>query len=59
MRSAGLAAAGPMTQFPQPFPLGRLARPDELTQAVLFLASPAASYITATLLPVDGDYTVS
>ena len=59
MRSAGLAATGPMMQVPQHFPLGRLARPVELTQAVLFLASPAASYITAALLPVDGDYTVS
>jgi 3-oxoacyl-[acyl-carrier protein] reductase len=35
-------------------PEGRLARPDELGAAVLFLASPMASYIRGTCLPVEG-----
>ncbi|TYP79096.1 SDR family NAD(P)-dependent oxidoreductase [Paenibacillus methanolicus] len=35
-------------------PLGRLAEPDEIASAVLFLAGRQASFITGAALPVDG-----
>jgi len=39
------------------YPLGRLVSPVEVANAVLFLASPAASGITGTVLPVDAGLT--
>jgi len=38
-------------------PLGRIGTIDEVSAAVLFLASPAASLITGSSLLVDGGYT--
>lgn len=39
-------------------PLRRMARPEELADAVTFLASRRASFITGTLLAVDGGYSI-
>jgi NAD(P)-dependent dehydrogenase (short-subunit alcohol dehydrogenase family) len=43
--------------FEEKHPLGRIAAPEEVAQAILFLASPAASFITGACLPVDGGIT--
>lgn len=37
-------------------PMARLGRPEEIRGAVIFLASPAASYVTGATIAVDGGY---
>jgi meso-butanediol dehydrogenase/(S,S)-butanediol dehydrogenase/diacetyl reductase len=45
---------GVMDRAAKWYPLGRIGRPADVAQAVLFLASDAASWITGVTLPVDG-----
>ncbi len=40
-------------------PLGRWGTPDDVAGPVLFLASPAARFITGVILPVDGGYLIA
>jgi NAD(P)-dependent dehydrogenase (short-subunit alcohol dehydrogenase family) len=39
-------------------PMGRLGRAEEIADAVLWLCSPASSFVIGHALPVDGGYTV-
>jgi NAD(P)-dependent dehydrogenase (short-subunit alcohol dehydrogenase family) len=39
--------------------LNRVAQPEEIAKAALFLASPDAGYITGAILPVDGGTSAS
>lgn len=40
-------------------PVGRLGRPEELANAIVFLASDEASYVTGHIFNVDGGHTAS
>jgi NAD(P)-dependent dehydrogenase (short-subunit alcohol dehydrogenase family) len=40
-------------------PLGRWGTPHDVAQAVSFLVSPAASFMTGVILPVDGGYLIA
>ncbi len=37
-------------------PMSRIAQPAEIAPAILYLVSPASSYVTGVCLPVDGGY---
>lgn len=52
--AAGRAAARTRRAHEAGIPLGRYGAPAEFGRAAAFLLSPAASYITGAMLPVDG-----
>ena len=56
-----LAAEGvlPVDQITSRIPLGRLAEPSEIADAVVFLCSDQARFITGQILAVDGGYTTN
>ncbi len=58
MVDAGIAKRPKMRQtFEKIHPMGRLGRPEEIGEAVAWLSSDAASFVTGIPLPVDGGFT--
>jgi len=51
------AASAAEAEVPSTIPLGRFGEPEEFGRAAAFLLSPAASYVTGVMLPVDGGMT--
>lgn len=46
-----------LRSFGDQHPIGRIGQPEEVAEAIAFLASPAASFITGALVMVDGGWT--
>ena len=54
LSQAGTGREAVLERMAQMHPLGRVGQPEEVAQAVAFLASDEAAFITGVALPVDG-----
>lgn len=52
----GRGPQGSLDDLARAHPIGRLARPDEIASAIMFLASDEASFVVGTALVADGGY---
>jgi len=57
MERTAVNMAVPPEAFDAMHPVGRLGQPTEVADAVLWLCSDAAAFLTGVVLPVDGGYT--
>jgi NAD(P)-dependent dehydrogenase (short-subunit alcohol dehydrogenase family) len=53
-RMQGISPEEALARATAKLPLGRIARPEEIAHAVVFLASAKASYITGAIVSMDG-----
>ena len=53
-RMQGISPEAALDRARERLPLGRMAEPEEIAHAVLFLASAKASYVTGAILSMDG-----
>lgn len=58
IRQGGAEGRLSLEDLRRAIPLGRLAEPEEVADAVLFLAGPRSSFITGQVLAVDGGFNV-
>ena len=46
----------PQAQLDDDQPIGRMGKPEEIAEVVVWLCTDAASYVTGHVFPIDGGY---
>ena len=57
-RGGGLATEAGRNSILAITPMRRISEPEEIAEVIVWLSSPAASFVTGAILPADGGYTL-